>query len=243
MAKWEDGRSGPKAVLSKQVSEEPDEGVTSPSSLPINDDELFRRATLGDRAALEEYIVRTLPTLQRQLVVACRMMAISTSHAADAAQNAFIALIEQIREADRPAIKNPGGWLHRTGTNLLKNHAKQLHVRVEVEPPQPDSESSNFLDQVEAPRSPGTLEIGTSVFSLIPDASLSHADLEVASKFYRWLTADEREIIEFVLLKVPPKGQNEYQFAGASLGISADAARKRYFRAAARLRDLIKEHG
>jgi len=62
--------------------------------------------------------------------------------------------------------------------------------------------------------------------------------LEEVTKFFEWLTPAEQEIIEQVIVK-----RRDLPEAALELGVSLEAAKKRFHRAVSHLRDFIREHG
>lgn len=62
--------------------------------------------------------------------------------------------------------------------------------------------------------------------------------LEEITKFFEMLTPAEQEVIEQVIVK-----KREWPEAAYEMGISVEAAKKRFHRAVAHLRDFVHEHG
>lgn len=62
--------------------------------------------------------------------------------------------------------------------------------------------------------------------------------LEEVAKFFEWLPPGEQEVIEQLIVKKLTLPE-----AAEVMGISADAAKRRYHRAVAHLRDFVVQHG
>lgn len=186
-------------------------------SLP--DDYLLREASNGNDDAFRQFCVRSMPSLLRYCEYQCRRSRIP-SGASDFCQEAIQRALDYVSSCrdpgGRPLPKVSVAWLKQIAYNCIRDWVRK-EKRV------------SFVDKF----------VGTLEREVPEEASLEEVEeQEKILKFFDWLRADDREILELVLVK-----EMSIVDAGESVGLSQDASYKAYQRALQRLQDLLVEHG
>ncbi len=188
-------------------------------SAPIGrwpDDLILREASQGNEEAFGVFCDRCLPSLYRYVRNQCRRRSIPTDLARDFCHEAVIRAIKCIRGCAageiRPFPAVSQAWLAKIAINVMKDWGRRERRFVVVQ------------------------ELETEAR---PDVSFETArEKEEILKFFSWLPARERDMLELVLVE-----EKSIADAGAQLSISQANSYKVFQRALELLRDLLAEHG
>lgn len=182
----------------------------------MTDEELLRAARQGSVQAFETFCVRSLPRLRRYLRFQCGATGVPVDLAADFAQDTLTKALQWIRDQEKRPEPGP---LRVSFSWLMRIGSNTV-----IDWIRKNHRSVNMCMEAQ-PAAPTT------------DRETKERCEEVL-KYFNMLGPDYGEMLELVLLE--NLGIVE---AGERLGLSKDAAYKRYERGIAQLRDFLHEHG
>jgi RNA polymerase sigma factor (sigma-70 family) len=179
-------------------------------------EELLSAAVGGNREAFGIFCVRVLPNLIRYLEHHCRQLGVPVHQAHDFAQEAITKALCHIRGLGGrcPPRKFGVAWLNSIGYHLVVDWTRSNHRQ---------QKARQALKQVRVEAQAATR---------------TSEDIEEIREFFDWLSPNEQELIELMLIK----GLSAVE-AGKEMNLSQAAAYKTFERAITRLRDLVEMHG
>ena len=195
--------------------------------------ELVRRASKGDRPAIDDLLAMHLPGLRAFLRLRAGPVIRRRESVSDLAQSVCREVLEQVdrvQYGDEPGFKR---WLYTTALRKVL-HRYEYYA----------AEKRNFLR--EQPQAPGSTASSAAASTAIADlyrtfsTPSQHAtrkeDLERVEQAFDALTEEQREVVTLAHVVGLPRGEIAQQ-----LGKSEGAVRTMLSRAPAQLADLLED--
>jgi RNA polymerase sigma factor (sigma-70 family) len=180
------------------------------------DDRLLREANAGNTDAFAMFCVRSLPSLRRYVKYQLIELGVAADLVDDFCHDAIIKAVNYINNCKshggRPLPSVSVAWVKQIAFNSIHDFRRK-NTRMEfVEELVEEARSETNTEDIE--------------------------EYEEILKFFQWLGANERDMLELVLVE----GMSIVD-AGERINLKSAAAYKTYERGLASLRDLLREHG